>query len=102
MKQVVMGGVAALATVVPFAVRADDGDHDRARELYEHGEIHALDDILGIVEARDPGDVVSVDLLRVGDKWIYRFQIVPSDGHRTTVDVDAGAGSIISGSDGGP
>ena len=98
-----VGGLAALVTAVPFAARADsDGDHDRARELYEHGEIHALDDILRIVEARYPGDVVSVDLLRLGDKWVYRIQVIASDGRRTTVDVDAGGGSVMSGRDGGP
>jgi uncharacterized membrane protein YkoI len=99
----VIGCLAALATAMPFAVRADsDGDQDRARELYEHGEIHALDDILRIVEARDPGDVVSVDLLRLADKWVYRFQIIASDGRRSAVDVDAGAGSVISEAGGGP
>ena len=103
LKQLVIGGLAAFALAMPLAARADsDGDHDRARELYEHGEIHALDDILRIVEARVPGDVVSIDLLRLGDKWVYRFQIVASDGRRTTVDVDAGAGMVLSGGGVGP
>ena len=103
LKQLAIGGVAALVLAMPAAVRADsDGDHDRARELYEHGEIHALGDILRIVEARAPGDVVSIDLLRLSDKWVYRFQIVASDGRRTTVDVDAGAASVLNGGDGGP
>ena len=103
LKQLVIGGIAALVLAVPYAARADsDGNHDRARELYEHGEIQSLDDILRIAEARAPGDVISVDLLRLGDKWVYRFQIVASDGHRTSLDVDASAGTVLDGGGGGP
>ena len=103
LKHLMIGGLAALAMAVPMAVRADsDGDHDLARELYERGEIKSLGDILGIVEALDPGDVVSVDLLRLSDKWVYRLQIIASDGRRATVDVDAGAGSLVSRGDAGP
>ena len=86
----------ALAIVVPTVAAADDdGDHDRARELYEHGEIRGLGDVLRSVEASAPGDVVSVDLIRVGDAWVYRLQIVASDGHRSTVDVNAGTGAQV-------
>jgi uncharacterized membrane protein YkoI len=77
-------------------VHADGGrDHDRARELHEHGEIRALNEILRAVSERVPGDVVAVELMRSGNQWIYRFQIVDSAGRRTVVDVDAGAGKIL-------
>jgi uncharacterized membrane protein YkoI len=77
-------------------VRADDdGDHDRARELYEHGEIRALHDIIRLVAAKVPGEVVSVDLLRKGDRWIYRLQIIQRDGRRSMVDVDARAAEVM-------
>jgi uncharacterized membrane protein YkoI len=88
----------ALAIAAPAAARADDDsdhDHDRARELYEHGEIHALSDILRIVSERAPGDVVGVDLVRQGDRWVYRFQIVAFDGRRLTLDVDAKAATVM-------
>jgi uncharacterized membrane protein YkoI len=85
------GGVAS-----PMMARADDdGDHDRARELYEHGDIRALHDILRIVAASVPGDIVSVNLVPDGDRWIYRFQIVEATGRRTTLDVDARAAEVL-------
>ncbi|RAZ71478.1 hypothetical protein DPM35_31365 [Mesorhizobium atlanticum] len=95
-------GVAALVMTLPSALRAqdDDDDHDRARDLYERGEIEGLADIMAIVRAKAPGEIVSVDLIRAGGKWIYRFQVVAADGRRRIVDVDAGAGGVL-GDEGG-
>ncbi|TGQ05701.1 hypothetical protein EN862_030140 [Mesorhizobium sp. M2E.F.Ca.ET.219.01.1.1] len=95
-------GVAALVMALPSAVRAqdDDDDHDRARDLHERGEIEGLADIMAIVRTKAPGEIVSVDLIRAGDKWIYRFQVVAADGRRRIVDVDAGAGGVL-GDEGG-
>jgi len=90
-------GVAALVLASPLVVRAqdDDDDHDRARDLHERGEIEGLADIMAIVRAKAPGEIVAVDLIRAGDKWIYRFQVVAADGRRRIVDVDAGAGGVL-------
>jgi uncharacterized membrane protein YkoI len=98
LKCLAMLGLAGLVLAQPLAVHADaddDGDHDRARDLYEHGEIRGLSNILDIVRAQAPGDIVAVDLIRKADKWVYRFQVVGVDGRRKTVDVDAGAGVIM-------
>ncbi|ESY68605.1 peptidase M4 [Mesorhizobium sp. LNHC232B00] len=98
LKRLAMLGLAGLVLAQPLAARADeddDGDHDRARDLYEHGEIKGLSNILDIVRAQAPGDIVAVDLIRKANKWVYRFQVVGADGRRKTVDVDAGAGVIM-------
>jgi uncharacterized membrane protein YkoI len=90
LKVLAMLGFAALA--LPLAAAAhDDHDHDRARDLFERGEIYSLRDAMRIVAGQVQGDIVGVDLLPVGDHWVYRFQIVTSDGRRSTVDVDADA-----------
>lgn len=89
------------ALMWPLHARADgddDGDHDRARDLHERGEIKGLANILGVVRAEAPGDIVAVDFIRMGDRWVYRFQVVAANGLRRTVDVDAGAGVLIQGS----
>ena len=83
--------------LVAHADMDDDGDHDRARDLYERGEIEGLAKILDVVHAAAPGDIVAVDFIRVGSRWIYRFQIVAADGRRRVVDVDAGAGVLMRG-----
>jgi uncharacterized membrane protein YkoI len=89
-------GLLVVLAGVPVCARADgDGDHDRARELYERGAIRGLDDILRIAAAKVPGEVVAVDLVQLGDRWVYRLQIVASDGRRVIVDVDASVGSLV-------
>ena len=98
LKRVAVLGLAGLVLAMPLAARADeddDGDHDRARDLYEHGEIKGLANILDVVRAKAPGDVVAVDLIRKANRWVYRFQVVDADGRRRTVDVDAGAGVVM-------
>jgi uncharacterized membrane protein YkoI len=79
----------------PPADADDDGDHDRARELHEQGEIQALHDILQVVAERVPGEVVSIDLVRTDHRWIYRIQVVDAAGRRKIVDVDARGATVL-------
>jgi uncharacterized membrane protein YkoI len=92
--------LAAPLFAVPAARAEDDGDHDLARDLYEQGQIRALSDILGAVAAQAPGDVVGVEIVRAGARWVYRVQVVAADGQRRTIDVDAGAGVVLPDGDG--
>ena len=100
LKRLAMVGLAGFVLGWPLVARADmddDGDHDRARDLYERGEIKGLSNILDVVRAKAPGDIVAVDFIRIGDRWVYRFQIIAADGRRRVVDVDAGAGVLMRG-----
>ncbi|UDL87276.1 hypothetical protein LGH82_18965 [Mesorhizobium sp. PAMC28654] len=100
LKCLAMVGLYGLVLAAPLAARADvddDGDHDRARDLYERGEIKGLSNILGVVRAEAPGDIVAIDFIRIGARWVYRFQVVDTDGRRRIVDVDAGAGVLMRG-----
>ncbi|MGX8009981.1 PepSY domain-containing protein [Mesorhizobium sp. ORM8.1] len=97
-------GLCGLVLAGPSAARADvddDDDHDRARDLYERGEIKGLNSILGLVQAEAPGDIVAVDFIRIGNRWVYRFQVVAADGRRRIVDVDAGSGILMRDGGGG-
>lgn len=88
----VAAALAVLVSIVPAVAYADEGedDHEVARELYERGDIKPLEDILGKLKQQTPGDVVAIDLVKTGDQWVYRFQVIAPDGHRSIVDVDAG------------
>ena len=89
----VVVALAAVAVLVPMTALADEGedDHELARELYEHGDIRPLEDVVAKLKRDNPGDVVGIDLVRIVDRWVYRFQVVAADGHRSIVDVDAGS-----------
>ena len=100
LKRLATASLVGLVLLRPLHARADedgDGDHDRARDLYERGEIRGLANILGVVHADAPGDIVAVDFIRLGNRWVYRFQVVAPDGRRRIVDVDAGAGVLMRG-----
>jgi uncharacterized membrane protein YkoI len=90
-----------LLLAMPLAAGADDNeddeDHDLARDLHEQGDIRSLSDILAVVRAEVPGDVVAIDLIRREDRWVYRFQVVTPDGRRRIVHVDGRAGSVMRG-----
>jgi uncharacterized membrane protein YkoI len=103
LKRLAMVGLAGLVLAMPAAARADDdNDHDLARDLYEHGRIRPLFEIIRTVRAHTAGDIVAVDLAQAGEGWVYRFQIVAPDGRRQTLRVDAATGSIIPGVGGDP
>ena len=73
-----------------------DDDHDLARELYEHGDIKPLSQILAAVSTHVPGDVVAIDLIQnKDDSWTYVVQVVTADGRRVVVNVDAASATVI-------
>ena len=83
---------------VATAYAGEDGereDHDQALELYEHGEIRSLADILGFLGDQIHGDVVDVALDHQGDQWTYRLTVVTKNGQRTEVAVDASNMAIV-------
>jgi uncharacterized membrane protein YkoI len=100
-RRLIAAALVVLATALPPLARAEeDRDHDLARDLYRRGEIMALADVLAAVKAATPGDVLTVGLVHLGDRWVYRFQIVAPDGRRTTVDADARTATIVPGGSG--
>ncbi|MEO8756588.1 MAG: PepSY domain-containing protein [Devosia sp.] len=94
--------LAALVLCTPVAAHADEREHDHevARELYEHGQIRSLEAIMAQLKKDVPGDIVSIELIQTKGQWVYRFQVVAADGHRSVVDIDAGPAAAASG-DGG-
>ena len=91
--------MAAMAVIAMGGFRPadadDDGDHDRARELHEQGEIQALQDILRVVSQHVQGEVVAIDLIRADRGWIYRIQIIDAGGRRKILDIDARGATLL-------
>ncbi len=70
-------------------------DHDLARDLYEHGVIRSLEDVLSAVAAQVPGEVIGVDLVQSPTGWIYRVEVVTANGQRKVVRVDAERATVV-------
>ena len=98
---------AALAISPPAVVQAEDGgyaddggldndsDHDRARDLLEHGEIVPLSEIIAHISDEHPGEVVGVSLVRMRGRWVYQFKIQTGDGKLGELSVDAKSMGVV-------
>ena len=88
----------AWASSVVSAGSAGDGhggDHDRARQALEAGEVLPLQVILERVEAAYPGQIVEVELEREHGRWEYEIKLLRSGGSLVKLKVDARDGSIL-------
>lgn len=74
---------------------SDSGDHDRARQALEAGEILPLKTILEKVESAWPGQVMEVELERKGARWAYEIKLLRPGGSLMKLMVDASDGTII-------
>ena len=74
---------------------ADRGDHDRARQALEAGEILPLKTVLETIARESPGQVMEVELERKGERWVYEIKLLRSGGALVKLRVDAGNGELI-------
>ena len=72
-----------------------EGDHDRARQAVEAGEVLPLHTIMQRVERDYPGQVIEVELERHQRRWIYEIKLLRSGGALVKIKVDARDGSVI-------
>lgn len=86
--------VLILAVALPIHA-ADSGDHDRARQALEAGEILPLKTVLERVGREVPGQVMEVELERKHDRWIYEIKLLRPGGSLVKLLVNASDATII-------
>lgn len=90
---------AAIAPVDAFARhgrgRGRGGDHDEAREAYEHGQALSLARILRLALRAVPGEVLEVELEREHGRLVYEIEILARTGRVRKVILDARTGAIV-------
>jgi len=91
----------AMLSAVGGRLAFADGDHDRARDLYAHGDIEGLGSVLKRAAADTPGDVVGIDLVQRDGIWVYRLDILGADGHKRIVEMNASRDDEGGGTPGG-
>ena len=90
-------GVGLLLSVVlalPCFAR-DPGDHDRARQALEAGEILPLKTVLEIVNRDSPGQVMEVELERKNERWVYEIKLLQPGGGLRKLELDAKSGEVL-------
>ena len=85
----------AWASTVVSAGDGHGGDHDRARQALEAGEVLPLRVILERVEAAYPGQIVEVELEREHGRWEYEIKLLRSGGSLVKLKVDARDGTVL-------
>lgn len=75
--------------------RGRDGDHDDAREAYEHGQALSLAQILPLALRAVPGEVLEVELEREHGRLVYEVEILAHNGRVRKVILDARAGAVL-------
>jgi len=93
-------GMLAVGLILSIAVffpvfAADVGDHDRARQALEAGEILPLKTVLETLARDTPGQVMEVELERKGERWVYEIKLLRAGGSLVKLRVDARDGTII-------
>jgi len=89
---------AMMALIVSVALpsrAAESGDHDRARQALEAGEILPLKTVLERVGREVPGQVMEVELERKHDRWLYEIKLLRPGGALVKLLVNARDGTII-------
>jgi len=93
-------GMLAVGLILSVAVffpvfAADVGDHDRARQALEAGEILPLKTVLEKVDRDSPGQVMEVELERDKGRWVYEIKVLRPGGSLVKLRLDARDGTII-------
>lgn len=90
---------AGLLAALAFAHSAhahSGGDHDRARQALEAGEILPLSHVLERIEQSHPGQVIDVELERGHDaRWVYKVKVLQRGGALIRLKVDARDGRVL-------
>ncbi|WP_233255049.1 PepSY domain-containing protein [Limnohabitans sp. T6-5] len=77
------------------AAASDKGDHERALQAVQSGQVLPLAKVLALVEREHPGQVLEVALENEGPGWRYEIKLLQPDGRLTKLKVDARTGEIL-------
>lgn len=87
-------GVCAMA-LHGSALASSDGDHERALQAVQSGQVLPLTQVLALVERSHPGQVLEVELENHDRQWQYEIKLLQPDGRLLKLKIDARSGSIL-------
>ena len=85
---------AALTTLAPPPLRADEHGRDEVRHAVDRGEIRSLADVLAAIRGKLPGEIAGVEIERENGRWLYEFRVIDDQGRLFEVYVDARTATI--------
>jgi uncharacterized membrane protein YkoI len=77
------------------ALASDKGDHERALQAVQSGQVLPLAKVLALVEKAHPGQVLEVELENHKQQWHYEIKLLQPDGRLMKLQVDAHTGEVL-------
>ncbi len=77
------------------ALASDKGDHERALQAVQSGQVMPLAKVLALVEKAHPGQVLEVELEHEKQQWHYEIKLLQPDGRLMKLLVDARTGEVL-------
>lgn len=77
------------------ALASDKGDHERALQAVQSGQVLPLAKVLALVEKAHPGQVLEVELEHEKQQWHYEIKLLQPDGRLMKLLVDARTGEVL-------
>ncbi|MFC3164732.1 PepSY domain-containing protein [Ciceribacter thiooxidans] len=72
-----------------------DDSRDRIQKAVALGKMKSLATLQKILRQRVSGDIVSVELLRVGRRPVYEFRVLKPNGRVVEINIDAETGTVL-------
>lgn len=77
------------------ALASDKGDHERALQAVQSGQVLPLGKVLALIEKAHPGQVLEVELEHEKQQWQYEIKLLQPDGRLMKLQVDARTGEVM-------
>jgi len=75
--------------------RANDDDHERAREAVRRGELLSLERILALHPLRPGERLIEVEIERDQGRWEYELELLGEDGRVRELEIDGASGALL-------
>ena len=89
------GALAATLAIGPGPGRADESDHEQARQALQAGKVLPLRAVLDIVERDYPGQVMKVEFEEDDGIYLYEIRLLQPGGNLVKLKIDARDGSVL-------
>ncbi len=83
-----------MALVISGLSLAEEG-YEEARRLTESGAILPLEEIIPLIQAKQPGRILELELERERGLYLYEIEILDGRGAVWEIKVDAASGKIL-------
>lgn len=77
------------------AMASGRGDHERALQAVQSGQVLPLAKVMVLIEREEPGQVLEVELERDDEQWQYEIKLLRPDGRLVKLKVDARTGEVL-------